>query len=283
VIVQASQRYHYGSKAVTLYCIFRLEIGVAEVNDWDKSKAHLIEELAALRAEVTTLKQQSRLVPHGQSVPTAQTNERLVSRRNGVSVLGRDLAPDSLDLTERATLRAAPVNGLQDLLNPLRNEEPCFQLSSDHDCLQPEQLLNSFFGAAAHSNLGLLILDTDLRFLRLNRALAEMNGYSVEAHLGKPVQELLPELAPTLTPLLTSIIETGESVSNLEISGYTPCQPNSLRHWVTAFFPITNAAGQVVAIGGSVREVTEFRQLLVRLQEHEFNWQTAQRIAHVAG
>ena len=40
-------------------------------------------------------------------------------------------------------------------------------------------------------------------------------------------------------------------------------------------------AGQVVAIGGSVQEVTEFRHLLEQLQDHEFNWKTAQRIAHV--
>jgi PAS domain S-box-containing protein len=150
-----------------------------------------------------------------------------------------------------------------------------------HECLHPEKLLYSFFNAATYSNLGLFIIDTNLRFLCINQALAEINGFPVEAHVGKPLHDLLPAFATQLVPVFETLFQTGESVSNLEISGYTPGQPETLRHWVGAFFPITDATGAVVAVGGSVREVTEFRYLLEQLREHEFNWQTAQRIAHV--
>jgi PAS domain S-box-containing protein len=251
------------------------------VNDWDKSKAQLIEELAALRAEVVTLSRNAGPPSPGQSVSVAQGEPLPVARENGASALAPDLPSASWHLAESSVLVALQEAALHNPLVSFQTDETNYPLTLDNDCLQPEQLLNSFFNAAAHSNLGLCILDSELRFLRLNQALAEMNGYSVQAHLGQPLQTLLPDLARTLTPILRGIFETGEPVSNLEISGYTPSQPETLRYWLAAFFPITNAAGQVVAIGGSVREVTELRQLLKRLQEHEFNWKTAQRIAHV--
>ena len=45
--------------------------------------------------------------------------------------------------------------------------------------------------------IGLNVLDRDLRFVRINERLAEINGLSVEEHLGRTVRELLPELADT--------------------------------------------------------------------------------------
>jgi len=233
-----------------------------------------------LRAEVAELREHSEVTSRRQAVSVTSGDELLLAKRKGKSALRR-ASSASLNVAEVPSMGSFQPSLLRDPWVPCRTEETDCPLPPDYDCLQPEQLLNSFFEAAAHSNLGLFILDTELRFLRLNQALAEMNGYSVEAHLGQPLHALLPDLAPTLIPILTQMIETGEPVANLEISGYTPKQPDTLRHWLTALFPIANAAGQVVALGGSVREVTEFRQLLERLQEHEFNWKTAQRIAHV--
>lgn len=250
------------------------------MNDWDKSKAQLIEELATLRAEVARLREETGVHPGCQSVFVAPEEKLLIAKGKRESTCSQDSSP-ARTLATAPTLGTAQMSLLRSPLVPFGDQQTDYQLTPDRDCPQPEQLLHSFFNAAAHSNLGLLILDAELRFLRLNQALAEMNGYSIEAHLGQPLPDLLPDLAPTLVPILIQIIETGEPVSNLEISGYTSKQPDTLRHWLTALFPITNAAGQVIAIGGSVREVTEFRQLLEQLREHEFNWKTAQRIAHV--
>src|SRR5690242_14618521 len=40
--------------------------------------------------------------------------------------------------------------------------------------------------------IGIVYLDRDLRYVRVNAALAEMNGAPAEAHLGKTVAEVLP-------------------------------------------------------------------------------------------
>ncbi|CAD5983631.1 Sensor protein kinase WalK [Planktothrix tepida] len=151
----------------------------------------------------------------------------------------------------------------------------------DQEFLQSEQLFAGFFNAATQSNVGLFIVDKNLRFLHINQVLADINGYSIQEHLGQLLANLLPELAPTLTPLLQTLIETRQPISNLEISGYVPSQPGVLRHCINSFFPISSTTGDVIAVGGIVLEITEYKQVIEALQQSEFNLRTAQRIAHV--
>ena len=45
-----------------------------------------------------------------------------------------------------------------------------------------------------HAAVGMAVVDARLRFVRINERLAEMNGASVEAHIGRTVRELVPDL-----------------------------------------------------------------------------------------
>lgn len=151
-------------------------------------------------------------------------------------------------------------------------------------CIPPhyqEHLLAGFFSGATQSSVGLFILDTNLRYLQANQALAEINGASLEEHLGRFYYEVIPELAPTLAPLLQTLIKTGKPVSNFEISGYTKRFPGVLRHWIASYFPIKNAVDEVIAVGGTVLDITEYKQTITALRQSKVNLQTAQRIAHV--
>src|SRR2546426_5214012 len=78
-----------------------------------------------------------------------------------------------------------------------------------------------FFSA---SPAGLCILDSQLRYVQVNEALAEMNGPPIKAHLGKTVREVLPKLAPTVEPILSRGLATGAPVSHIEICGDVPAQ-----------------------------------------------------------
>ncbi|MBI5668622.1 MAG: GAF domain-containing protein [Chloroflexi bacterium] len=109
----------------------------------------------------------------------------------------------------------------------------------------------------ATAPIGLCVLDTKLRFLRINQWLAAINGFSVQAHLGRTVREMLPELADRVEPVLRNIIETGEARSNMEISGETPAQPGVTRFWREHFLPIKSDAGAVIALAVIVEEISE--------------------------
>ena len=43
--------------------------------------------------------------------------------------------------------------------------------------------------------VGVALFDTELRFVRLNRRIAEFNGVPVEAHLGRTLREVIPRVA----------------------------------------------------------------------------------------
>ncbi|MGB3613848.1 MAG: PAS domain-containing protein, partial [Elainellaceae cyanobacterium] len=112
--------------------------------------------------------------------------------------------------------------------------------------------------------IGLNVLDPDLRFVRINERLAEMNGLSIEAHMGRTVRELLPDLADTAEQLLLPIFKTGEPILNIEVKGETPAQPGVQRIWLESFLPLKDG-DRVVGISTVCEEVTERRAVEANL------------------
>lgn len=128
---------------------------------------------------------------------------------------------------------------------------------------QLEQQFNELQTLYAEAPLGLAMLDADMRFIRINAALADMNGFSVEAHLGRSAWDLVPELRGEAEARLRRVLETGEPLRDVEIHGSTPAQPGVVREWCEQFYPVkTN--GRVIGIGVVCEEVTEKRQALDR-------------------
>jgi two-component system CheB/CheR fusion protein len=105
--------------------------------------------------------------------------------------------------------------------------------------------------------VGLTILDRDLRFIRINGRMAEINGVPAADHIGRTVREVLPDLADEAERIAGRIFLTGEPLLDLEISGMTPAQPGVLRHWVEQWVPLRNEAGEVTGISVVAEEVTE--------------------------
>ena len=111
------------------------------------------------------------------------------------------------------------------------------------------------------SPVGLAVLDTELRFRRVNPRLAAMNGISVEGHIGKTVGELLPGLEAAARSLGREIIETGRPKLDIELSGETPSHPGEIRYWCEQWAPVKDSSGKVVAIAISVEDITERKRV----------------------
>lgn len=123
--------------------------------------------------------------------------------------------------------------------------------------------------------IGLNVLDTELRFVRINQRLAEINGLSVEAHIGRSIRELLPDLADKAEQVLRSILETGEALLNIEIVGETPAQPGLQRIWLESFLPLKDG-DQIIGISTVCEEITDRKQMAMALQQ--LNVELEQRI-----
>ncbi|MBE9155965.1 PAS domain S-box protein [Nodosilinea sp. LEGE 06152] len=116
--------------------------------------------------------------------------------------------------------------------------------------------------------VGLNVLDTELRFVRINQRLADINGLPIDAHIGHSVRELFPELGRTVEELLYPILETGEPLLNVEIQGETPAQPGVKRTWLEHFFPL-KAGQRVIGISTVCEDITERIQAEAALRQSE--------------
>lgn len=89
--------------------------------------------------------------------------------------------------------------------------------------------------------VGLGFLDHELRYVRLNDALAEINELSVEAHIGRYASEINPDLAKIVVPMMAHVLASRQSLLNVEIAGKTPADAINQRVWMVNFHPVSNA------------------------------------------
>jgi PAS domain S-box-containing protein len=126
--------------------------------------------------------------------------------------------------------------------------------------------LEAVYGLAP---IGLCVLDTDLRYLRINERLAEMNGLPVADHIGRTVRELVPGLADGLEPLLRRVLSTGEPLVDYELRGTTASHPGVERYWLESFYPLRAPDGRLMGLNVAVIEITDRKRMEEALRESE--------------
>ncbi len=121
-----------------------------------------------------------------------------------------------------------------------------------------EAPLNAFFTEAP---AGLAILDADLRFVRINRRLAEMHVLPVDDHLGRILAEVLPGLADVLEPILRQVLGTGLPALNIEITTEDPRSPADARVWRVSAFPVGPVQEDPTGVGVVVVDITDSKRM----------------------
>ena len=123
----------------------------------------------------------------------------------------------------------------------------------------------------ATAPVGLFFFDSDLRIVRVNRELAELNGLAVEQHIGRTMRELSsPELADVVEPLLRQVIETGEPILEYEVHGTTvPGSDDPQRHWLVSYHPVQAEDGTIRGVHGVLLEITKRKQVEEALRKSE--------------
>jgi len=118
-----------------------------------------------------------------------------------------------------------------------------------------------------HAPAGMALLDRDLRYVRLNRLLAAMNGLSVEEHIGKSIHDIVPDIAPAAEGPIRQVMQTGQSILGLTLEGTTPAHPTVRRVWREDLHPRFDQDGTVLGVTATVVEITEQQRLASALQE----------------
>lgn len=115
--------------------------------------------------------------------------------------------------------------------------------------------------------IGLCVLDTEFRFIRINEFLAEINGVSALEHLGRTVREVLPELGEIQEGFFREVVDMGVPVLNQEVHGIIPSRPEVERDWLVNYYPLKGLAGEVLGINVTVQEITDRKLAERALQE----------------
>ena len=111
----------------------------------------------------------------------------------------------------------------------------------------------------ASAPVGFGYVDRDFRIIRLNDSLAAINGSTVELQLGRTVAEVIPNLWAQIEPAYRKVLDTGDPIVNLEITGRSAVQPEQIHTWLSSLHPV-RLRGEIIGIGIVVVDITERRQ-----------------------
>ncbi|MFQ5607432.1 MAG: PAS domain S-box protein, partial [Candidatus Zixiibacteriota bacterium] len=117
--------------------------------------------------------------------------------------------------------------------------------------------------------VGLCLLDTDLRYLRINEQLAKINGTPASDHIGKRVVDVIPEIGRAIDNSLRGAISEGRAVQNVELRGVTPASPGVEKDWLANYYPLCDPDGKVYALSAVVLEITEQKSAERAISESE--------------
>jgi PAS domain S-box-containing protein len=122
--------------------------------------------------------------------------------------------------------------------------------------------------------VGLCFLDRNLRYVSVNKRLAEMHNLPVASHLGRHVSEILPEKFAQCEPYLLRALD-GEPYSGLEIRYPDPHRPQITRTFLMSYQPARDEVDEVIGVSVSVVDITRRKQAEEALAESEDHYRHA--------
>ena len=132
--------------------------------------------------------------------------------------------------------------------------------SSRREAQESLAVVDAVFAAAP---VGLAFMDTSLRYVRVNEALAAMNGLPSEEHFGRTLRDVLgEEFAAEVEPRHRQVIETGEPILDLPIERAVPDRPRETRNWLVSYYPVLDVDDAKIGVGVVVTDVSEREQAL---------------------
>ncbi|WNG33193.1 PAS domain-containing protein [Archangium violaceum] len=119
----------------------------------------------------------------------------------------------------------------------------------------------------ATAPVGLSFIDRELRYVRINHALAAINGVPVEQTLGRTVWEVIPRIAPSNAPNYQRVFETGESVTNMELHVPTAGRGGELGYYLVSYSPVKDREGRTLMVATAVVDITERKRFEEQLRQ----------------
>ncbi|MGK5497593.1 SpoIIE family protein phosphatase [Streptomyces sp. URMC 125] len=159
--------------------------------------------------------------------------------------------------------RAVEVEGRASLITPaggrpfiLANLVETSRLRAvEHDLAALDALFTT-------SPLGIAFLDTEHRYVRVNDALARLNGVPVSEILGRSIRDVLPpHLADSLVQIQSLVLQTGRPVVDTVIAA-----PDGHGWRSVSYGRLTSPDGRVLGVSSTIMDVTERRDAMEKIE-----------------
>ncbi|MBM0105496.1 response regulator [Steroidobacter sp. S1-65] len=108
----------------------------------------------------------------------------------------------------------------------------------------------------ANAQVGLCVIDRELRYVRANKHMGELTGQPITALIGRTLEEATPALAITLAPICRQVLETGEPVADVEFQtgaatdGFSQC-------WIGNHHALLDELGNIIGVNVVFHDITE--------------------------
>jgi PAS domain S-box-containing protein len=116
--------------------------------------------------------------------------------------------------------------------------------------------------------VGLCYLDQHLRYVSINRRLAEMNRRPVLEHIGRTVEEVHPDKYPIWEPYLQRALR-GEPIHGVEIVRPSPEPDGPTEYNLASYQPAWDEAGEVIGLSIAVVDITALKRAEEALRERD--------------
>jgi signal transduction histidine kinase len=112
--------------------------------------------------------------------------------------------------------------------------------------------------------VGIALLDRELRFIRINDALATINGRAADQHIGRAWHELAAESAPHVETMLRGVLATGQAVLDLELE-----TADRARCYVVSYFAVAAGLGAIVVETTRHKQAQREREAVLAVVSHD--------------
>lgn len=133
--------------------------------------------------------------------------------------------------------------------------------------IQTEDTLSLFKSFYENAPVGFTFLDPEFRYQYINQRLADMNGHSVDDHINRTIEEMVPGLWSSARPAFEKVRETRLPISMIEIQGESAAEPGVSKYWLESLYPVVMPDGRFRGVGVVILDITARKEAEISLRE----------------